>query len=83
MSQDIGDRSTHVATLTSAGAFTLGAVHYQVDGRRGFEQVLVVIAGDKIAGADLDGTVLVEHTQAAPGLTYVGNGKPRGPRQDR
>lgn len=74
---------THVTTLTSAGAFTLAGVRYQVDGRRGFEQVLVAIDGNKITVADLDGDVLIEHTQAAPGVRYVGNGRPRGPRQDR
>jgi putative transposase len=71
---------THVKTLTSAGTFTLAGVRYQVDGRRGFEQVLVIIDGDTITVADLDGEVLIEHTQPAPGVRYVGNGRPRGPR---
>jgi hypothetical protein len=26
--------------------------------------------------ADLDGEVLIEHTRPAPGVRYVGNGKP-------
>jgi hypothetical protein len=30
--------------------------------------------------ADLDGEVLIEHTRPAPGVRYVGNGRPRGPR---
>ncbi|MCV7045552.1 IS481 family transposase, partial [Mycobacterium frederiksbergense] len=71
---------TKVATLTSAGAFVLAGVRYQVDGGRGFEQVLVVIDGEKITVADLDGEVLIEHTRPAPGVKYVGNGRPRGPR---
>ncbi len=71
---------TTVATLTSAGAFVLAGVRYQVDGGRGFEQVLVVIDGEKITVADLDGEVLIEHTRPAPGVKYVGNGRPRGPR---
>ncbi|HEY1840450.1 MAG TPA: IS481 family transposase [Mycobacterium sp.] len=74
---------THIKTLTTAGTFMLAGVRYQVDGRRGFEQVLVVIDGDKITVADLDGEVLIEHTRPAPGVRYVGNGRPRGPRQDR
>ena len=53
-----------------------------VDGRRGFQQVLVITAGDKITVADLEGEILIEHTRPAPGVTYVGNGRPRGPRQD-
>jgi hypothetical protein len=52
-----------------------------VDGRRGFQQVLVITAGDKITVADLEGEILIEHTRPAPGLTYVGNRRPRGPRQ--
>ena len=51
-----------------------------VDGRRGFQQVLVITAGDKIT--DLEGEILIEHTRPAPGVTYLGNGRPRGPRQD-
>ncbi|GFG77656.1 hypothetical protein MPRG_09320 [Mycobacterium paragordonae] len=57
----------------------LAGVQYKVDGRRGFDQVLVVTNGDKIIVADLDGEVLIEHTRPAPGVTYVGNGRPRGP----
>lgn len=74
---------THVAMLTSAGGLNLAGIIYQVDGRHGFEQVLVVIDGDQITVADLDGEVLIEHTRPAPGVKYVGNGRPRGPRQDR
>ena len=53
-----------------------------VDGRRGFQQVLVITAADKITVADLEGEILIEHTKPAPGVAYVGNGRPRGPRQD-
>ena len=35
---------------------------------------------DKITVADLYGEILIEHTRPAPGITYVGNGRPRGPR---
>ena len=52
------------------------------DGRRGFQQVLVIAAADKITVTDLEGEILIEHTRPAPGVTYVGNGRPRGPRQD-
>jgi hypothetical protein len=43
-----------------------------------FKQVLVATDGDTIIVADLDGEILIEHTRPAPGVTYVGNGKPRG-----
>jgi putative transposase len=71
---------TSVKTLNTAGAFVVAGVTYKVDGRRGLEQVLVVIDGDNITAADLDGEILIEHTRPAPGVTYVGNGRPRGPR---
>ena len=70
-------------TLSTAGTFLLAGVYYKVDGRLACEQVLVLIDGDNITVADLDGEVLIEHTRPAPGVRYVGNRKPRGPRQDR
>lgn len=72
--------STHVKKLTSAGTFMLDKVHYMVGGQYGFQQVLVITDGDKITVADLEGEILIEHTRPAPGVTYVGNGRPRGPR---
>jgi putative transposase len=74
---------TTVRKLTSAGTFMLAGVHYKVDGRYGFQQVLVITDGDKITVADLEGEILIEHTRPAPGVTYVGNGRPRGPRTEK
>lgn len=74
---------TRVMTLSTAGTFMLAGVYYKVDGRLACEHVLVVTDGDNITVADLDGKVLIEHTRPTPGVRYVGNGKPRGPRQDR
>ncbi|WP_445167560.1 DDE-type integrase/transposase/recombinase [Mycolicibacterium sp. Dal123E01] len=74
---------TRVMTLNTAGALMLAGVNYKVDGRLACEQVLVLTDGDTITVADPDGEVLIEHTRPAPGVRYVGNGKPRGPRQDR
>jgi len=71
---------TQVKKLTTAGTFMLDKVHYKVDGRRGFEEVLVITDGDKITIADLNGEILIEHTRPGPGVTYVGNGRPRGRR---
>jgi hypothetical protein len=36
--------------------------------------------GDTIIVTDLQGEVLAEHTRPAPGIKYVGNGRPPGPR---
>jgi transposase InsO family protein len=70
---------THLKTLNSAGTFMLDAVHYMVGGPYRFQQVLIVTDGEKITVADLDGEILIEHTRPAPGVKYVGNGRPRGP----
>jgi hypothetical protein len=84
--RDLSD-DTIVKTLASTGSFYLDKVQYKVDQRRGFQQVLVITdgnkPGDKITVTDLQGEILIEHTRPAPGITYVGNGHPRGPRQDR
>lgn len=74
---------TRVMTLSTAGTFMLAGVYYKVDGRLACEHVLVVTDGEHITVADLDGEILIEHTRPTPGVRYVGNGKPRGPRQDR
>ncbi len=47
-----------------------------VGGQHGLQQVLVIVDGDHITVADLDGDILIEHTRPAPGITYVGNGRP-------
>jgi putative transposase len=70
---------TRVTKLSTAGTFRLAGVQYKVDGRYGLEQVLVITDGDKITVADLEGEILIEHTRPAPGVRYVGNGRPRGP----
>jgi transposase InsO family protein len=69
---------TRVKKLSSAGTFTLDRVVYMVGGQHFFQQVLIVTDGDQITVADLEGEVLIEHTRPAPGITYVGNGRPPG-----
>lgn len=63
----------------------LDRVQYKVGGHLSFEPVLVVAdgvkAGDKIIVTDLQGEVLIEHTRPAPGVRYVGNGRPAGRRR--
>ena len=69
---------TIVRKLTSAGTFTLAKVTYMVGGQHGFKQVLIDVNGDQITVADLEGEILIEHTRPALGITYIGNGRPRG-----
>jgi putative transposase len=71
---------THVRTVTTAGTITLDSVTYMVDTHRAFQHVLVVSAGNRVIITDLQGEVLAEHTRPAPGIKYVGNRRPRGPR---
>jgi putative transposase len=71
--------NTVVRTVTAGGTIGLDSVIYRVDAQRAFQQVLVVSDGDKIIVTDLLGEVLAEHTRPAPGIKYVGNGRPRGP----
>lgn len=70
---------TQVKRLTCTGTLTLDRVSYKVAGRRRYEHVLVVTDGDNITVSDLQGEVLIEHTRAAPGVRYVGNGRTRSP----
>jgi putative transposase len=71
---------THVRTVSTAGTIRLDSVTYMVDAQRAFQQVLVVSDDDKIIITDPHGEVLTERTRPAPGINYVGNGRPRGPR---
>lgn len=75
---------TRVRTVTTSGTIGLDYVHYKVDVNLVFQQVLVVSAGNNTGDAviitDLQGEVLAEHTRPAPGITYVGNGRPPGTR---
>jgi transposase InsO family protein len=69
-----------VRRLSGTGTFMLAGVQYKVDGRYGFEEVMVVIDGDTITVTDPHGEILIEHTRPAPGVTYVGNGRRPGRR---
>lgn len=74
---------TIAKTLTTYGTFYLDKVHYKVDARHGLKPVLIITDGDKITVTDPHGEILIEHTRPAPGVNYVGNGRPRGPRTDK
>jgi transposase InsO family protein len=75
---------THVRKVTSAGTVRHDKVAYKIDVNYAFEHVLVVTTGDQVGDniivTDLHGEILAEHTRPAPGVTYVGNGRPPGTR---
>ena len=70
--------------MNSTGAITVDKVFYKIDVAHAFTQVLVVSDGDqpgnKIIITDLQGEILAQRTRPAPGIRYVGNGRPRGRR---
>jgi len=71
---------TNLRKLNSSGTFKLDKVTYLVGGQHGFHHVLINIDGDTITVINREGEILAEHTRPAPGITYVGNGRPPGPR---
>jgi hypothetical protein len=64
--------------LSTAGTIRLDSVTYPVCGRYGLHHVLAVIEEDHLPITDNDGEILIQHTRPAPGVTYVGNGRPPG-----
>ena len=70
--------------MSSAGVVHVDKVFYKIGVDHAFGQVLVVSDGDQpgdtIIITDLDGEILAERTRPAPGIGYVGNGRPRGTR---
>lgn len=75
---------TRIRTVPTAGTIHVDKVFYRLDVTHAFEHVLVVSdghqPGDKITITDLHGEVLADHSRPAPGVRYVGNGRPRGTR---
>ena len=61
-----------------------GTVTARTDVDHAFRQALIggdgTQAGDTIIVADLDGAILTERTGPAPGIRYIGDGRPRGTR---
>lgn len=76
---------TCIRTVASVGTIGLDKVTYKVDVAHAFQQVLVISTGqrpgDTILITDLQGEILAERTRPELGITYVGNGRPPGPRR--
>ena len=71
---------TRVRKVNSAGVIHVDKVFYKLHVDHAFKQVLVITDGDKFTVTDFDGEVLAELTRAAPGVKYIGNGRPPGTR---
>jgi transposase InsO family protein len=67
---------TRVMRLRKTGCIRLRKVTYRVDGERAGEDVIVVEDGTRILIADLEGTILIEHTRPAPGVTSSATADP-------
>ena len=70
---------TILKKLSTSGTFILDIVTYNVGAPHGFEQVLSSPTATRSPSPTCDGVILIEHTRPAPGITYVGNGRPRRP----
>lgn len=66
--------------LSSQGVFALDRVQYRVGGQHAFQEVLIVVEGNVLTIIDTEGEILIEHTRPAPGISYVGTGRPPGSR---
>lgn len=71
---------TVVRKIASTGTIGFESVIYKIDTRRAFEHVYVVTDSNQITIIDLNGEILLETTRPAPGIRYVGNGRPHGSR---
>ena len=71
---------TRIRKVATTGNIALDKVFYKVDVNYAFQHVLVVTDGDTITVTDMHGEILAEHARPAPGITYVGNGRPPGTR---
>ncbi|GAA1700674.1 integrase core domain-containing protein [Microbacterium sediminicola] len=70
-----------VATVHLNGTIKARGIWFNISHTRRGQDVLVTYEREGIMIFDLDGTLIIEHPWPAPGVKYVGNGKPRGPRK--
>ena len=70
---------TRVRTVSTAGTIGLDSVTTRSTSTTPSSRSSSSPNGDKIIITDLQGEILAEHTRPAPGITYVGNGRPPGP----
>jgi transposase InsO family protein len=71
---------THLRMVSTAGTIRLDKVFYKLDVDHAFNQVFVISDDNTVIITDLHGEILAEHTRPAPGIRYVGNGRPPGRR---
>lgn len=66
--------------IHSSGNVKVRRIQFHIDSRLAGHTVHVIETADTVIFTDIDGNVLLERPWPAPGITYVSNGHPRGPR---
>lgn len=69
-----------IARVRPNGGVRVRGINFQIDGQLAGHTIYVIPEPDTVAFADDAGTIIIEHAWPAPGIRYVGNGKPRGRR---
>jgi putative transposase len=69
-----------IARVERGGGIRVRGVYFQIGADRAGQTICIVSEPDTITFTDSAGTIILEHQQPAPGVTYVSNGQPRGRR---
>lgn len=69
-----------VATIHPNGSIRARGVNFNVSFPLRGQDVFLVYKPAALMVFDARGTLIIEHNWPPPGVKYVGNGKPRGPR---
>ena len=70
-----------VATIHLNGTIKARGIWFNVSSPIRGHEVYVIYEREALMVFDTRGTLIIEHPWPAPGVRYVGNGKPRGPRK--
>ncbi len=70
-----------VATIHLNGTIKARGIWFNVSSPLRGHEVYVIYEREALMVLDTRGTRIIEHPWPAPGVRYVGNGKPRGPRK--
>ncbi len=69
-----------IARIRKNGTAYARRIEFQISSSLAGHTTYVVENDDAVLFFDSNGTLIIEHTWPAPGIRYVGNGKPRGRR---
>ena len=72
-----------VKIVQDSGSVEFRGIKFGIGRALGGHRVCVMDAGQTVMIFDLHGTLIIEHPWPKPGVTYVSNRRPRGPRTTR